>query len=64
MDLDYLIRKLRDWAEIMSGTIYVGIDTNDLVDTLNKAAEVIKLQRECISEESNEHFKRGLDSVL
>lgn len=31
---------------------------------LEKAAEVIRLQRECIVEESSERWKRGIDEVF
>lgn len=64
MLIDDLIRKLRDWAEIMQVNTTASVDVQDLVSVLNKAAEIIKLQHECIVDENNERFKRGLDSVL
>lgn len=69
MELDTLIARLRDWAEIIecssdNALMQMSCDRSDFVKDLRKAAEVIKLQRECIVEESNERFRRGLDSVL
>lgn len=55
MELDKLCEDLKRWAELT--------DSKVVADTLRKAAEVIKLQRECICEESNERWRRGIDAL-
>ena len=58
MELDKLIDDLNTYAVI------VEYHNGSFADTLRKAAEVIKLQRECICEESNEKWRRGIDSLI
>ena len=58
MELDKLIEELESLA--VSDRIRYLRDTG----LIRKAAEVIKLLRECINEESNEKWRRGIDEVM
>lgn len=64
--LSVLIRKLRDWAEYLeTGMLSVNeIQAEDLIKLLRKTAEALELQHECIEEQIQEKYQRGLDSVL
>lgn len=58
MELDKLIEDLIERSRLA----YMNND-DTTGKLLEKAAEVIQLQRECIVEESNERWKRGIDEV-
>ncbi len=63
MELDKLIEDLNEYANWTARYKSNSLPF-ELEKTLCKAADVIRLLRECINEETNEKWRRGIDEVI